>query len=537
MTDHSSQANGFDLPQFWRWLDDLEEGVLDETQCAALAAMLEQSPAARRAYLEYFQQSAVLRMEAAKLRERGLLPFVGLAVQTQQAVRRSLLAAAALVALGAIIAALVVVTRAPVRLTAAVTADTRWSIDGVDQGTDDRTVSVVEGGTVKMRSGTLRLELESGDLMVVQGPAEVSFPSVHRPQLRHGWLWIDAQGSAGPFQIETPTLTVRDIGTRFGVRVTDDGGVETHLVSGRIEVLAGNTGKRVAELKEAGSSRAFSAHGGIEEILPAVDPFPALPKLLERPASYRTTVLGQSPVGYWMLDAAQGDQLTNQIHGSSTGMLGRGVRSGEPGMGQAGGFAGFTTADRSLYLDGSLDYAVVYALDGLHGVKRREGAVSFWIRRPANVPGRDEMLWLAGLSDEGMLWPNKAILHTVLTASGHVVFEIENQGDNVFLSSSRNIADGRWHHVVASWGPKSVDLFIDGSLAATDSKPRVMGEGSLRGRYVRFGKPSNDQFEKFHSYTGWVNELALWDRPLSPAEVDVQFQSAKESLQKSPASK
>lgn len=262
------------------------------------------------------------------------------------------------------------------------------------------------------------------------------------------------------------------------------------------------------------------------EIPPAVDPFPTLPKLLAQPASYRTTVLGQSPVGYWPLDAARGDELRNHVHGSSTGLLSSGVRSGEPGMGQAGGFAGFVAANRSLYLNGSLDYAVIHGLDGLHGVNRREGAVSFWIRRPASVAGRDEMLWLTGLGDEGWLLPNKAVLHVALTASGHVVFEIENEDDDVYLSSSSNIADGRWHQVVASWGPKSVDLFIDGRLAAQDRASRVLAEGNFRGRHVRFGKPSFEQFERFNSFTGWVDEIALWDRPLSPAEVEIQFRSA-----------
>lgn len=72
MNEPSAQANDIDLLEFWRWLDDLEEGILDEEKCAALTTMLEQSPNARRAYLEYFQQSAVLRNEAAMLQERGL---------------------------------------------------------------------------------------------------------------------------------------------------------------------------------------------------------------------------------------------------------------------------------------------------------------------------------------------------------------------------------------------------------------------------------------------------------------------------------
>jgi len=555
MKEQPSHANGFDLPEFWRLLEDLEEGLLDEKQGAGLAALLEQSPAARRAYLEYFQQSAVLRMEAVQWQERDCLPPTVLAMPTRRPQHRLLLAAAALVALSAIMAALVVrapdrnakthhASRghaqavAPAHLAATAAAETRWSIDGVDQGTDDRTVSVIEGSTVKVLSGTLSLRLASGALLVLQGPADVSFPTVHRPQLRHGWLWIDAEGSALPFQIETPSVLVRDLGTRFGVRVTDDGGVETHLVSGRIEVLSGNSGKQLAHLGKAGTARAFSTEGRMEERPSAVDPFSALPKLLGQSAGYRTTVLGQSPVGYWPLDDAPGDSLANEIPGSSIGRLDMDVRIGEPGMGRSGGFSGFAAEGHSLYLDGSVSRPVIYHIDGLHGVNRREGAVSFWIRRPTGLPERDEMLWLAGPGDENTLMPPyQAILHTALTASGHVVFAIENEDADVSLASSRTIADGRWHQVVASWGSKSVDLFIDGRLAATDNEPRVLGEANFRGRHVRFGKPTPDQFASFHSYTGWVDEIALWDRPLTAAEVDIQFRSAVGSVPTRPAGK
>lgn len=102
MSGQSDDHLRLDLQELWRLLDDLEEGVADPTRCDELGSLLELSPAARRAYLEYFQQSAVLRIEAAKLRERGLLPLVGEAQQTRRALQRSILAAAALVAFAAV---------------------------------------------------------------------------------------------------------------------------------------------------------------------------------------------------------------------------------------------------------------------------------------------------------------------------------------------------------------------------------------------------------------------------------------------------
>lgn len=527
MNRFSEDDDPLDVPDLWRALEELEESRLKPSQCEELATLLERSPAARRAYLEYFQQSAVLRMEAAKLHEQGLLPVVDSALQTRRSFQVSVFAAAAVVALVAAVAAMIAVTRPkPARLAAVVAPETRWSIDGVAQNSGKESVSVVEGSTVKVLSGTVRLRLESGGLLVLQGPADVAFPTLHRPQLRQGWLWVDAAGSDKPFLIEAAGLRVRDIGTRFGVRVPMEGAVEVHLVGGRVEVLGSKSGEVLGDLKEGGRAFAFTTKGEEEELPLTTDPFPDLPSLLKRPANYRTTVLGQTPAGYWPLDEPKDGVLFNQIRESSSGFLGQAVRGGEPGPGREDGFPGFPGANRSLYLDGSPEQSVVAGIDGLHGVSRKEGAVSFWIRRSPGETARDEILWLAGFGQNENWLPTRAILQTYLTASGRLVFEIENGDADVYLSSSRNIVDERWHQVVASWGPSSVDLYIDGRLAARDNEPRTLEEANLRGRFVRFGKPSWDLRHDFGAFTGWVDEIALWDRPLSATEVDCQYQSA-----------
>jgi hypothetical protein len=527
VSDFLETDGRLDLPELWRLLEDLEEGAPDPARCDELTALLNRSPAARRAYLEYFQQSAVLRLEAAKLHERGLLPVAGSADQTRRIFQRSMLAAAALVALAAVVAALVVVARPdPARLAAAVAPQTRWSIDGVPQASADDPVGVAEGAVIEVLSGTVRLELETGELMVIQGPAELAFPGLRHPQLRRGWLWIDAGKSDEPFRVAASGLRIRDIGTRFGVRASANGRVEVHLVSGRVEVRDPKRGTLLGDLEGAGKAFEFTNAGKVAELPLAADPFPDLPGLLARPADYRSTVLGQSPVGYWPLDEADRGPLANEVRGSSVGVLGEKVRAGRSGVGPADGFRGFPEGNRALLVEGSAARSAVVGLDGLHGVQRREGAVSFWIHPEAGRPPRAEVLWLAGFGDGKMIVPSEAILHTRLTVEGRVIFEIENGDADVRLSSSRSIADGGWHHVVASWGASSIDLYVDGRLVGRDSGPRTLGKAHLRGRFVRFGKPSVDQHPRFSSYTGRVDEIALWDRPLTPAEVAAQHRAA-----------
>ena len=68
-----------------------------------------------------------------------------------------------------------------------------------------------------------------------------------------------------------------------------------------------------------------------------------------------------------------------------------------------------------------------------------------------------------------------------------------------------------------------------GKLQGSNSKFRVGGrDPDFSGRYVRFGKPSSQMGERrVQPFTGWVDEIALWNRPLTHAEVHHQYQSAR----------
>lgn len=523
----SRTGGRIDVPELWRLLEKLEDSSLGPAEGVKLAALLADSPAARREYLEYFQQTAVLRMEAAKLREMGLLPTMDWALPRSWSFQRSILAAAALVLFMGVIAALIAVSRPkPSRLAATVSADTRWSVDGGARAAGGTPLAVEEGSTVRVTSGTVRLETESGDLLVIQGPAEVAFPNTLRPQLRRGWLWIDAEKSEEPFQVETGALIIRDIGTRFGVRASGDGSIEVHLASGKIEAIDSLSGKRLGAMTEAHKAHEFSAAGRGDEIPMAPDPFPTLPELLRQTSNYRTTVLGQAPVGFWSLDAPTVFPLTNIIPGSPPGMIGQDVRGGEPGPAPKDGFHGFSESNRSFFMGYDYQRSLLHGIHGRHGVRQREGAVSFWIRREPGTMAKDEILWLAGYGDDASIIPLRAAIHTRLETSGRVRFEVKNGDRNIRLRSPQNIADGRWHHLAASWGPSSVDLYIDGVLAERRSLPSEPAETILSGRHVRFGKPSEDQIKTSKPYRGWVDSIALWDRPLTETEVSCQYGAA-----------
>jgi ferric-dicitrate binding protein FerR (iron transport regulator) len=219
-------------------LQELEAGTLDPFWRNELMALVNRSPAAQRAYLEYFEVSAMLGAEAATYAEQGNLPKIIRFVPPAHIFRRSLLAAA-LLTLGAVVAALIHVARPEVpELALAAAADTLWSVQGEVKDVGANRAMVREGSTVLVDSGTMELHLESGASMVMQGPAQVSFPKLTQPVLRKGWLWIDSGTSHESFEVRTPDLRIRNQGTRFGVRAPAEGPAELHLIKGELEAIS-----------------------------------------------------------------------------------------------------------------------------------------------------------------------------------------------------------------------------------------------------------------------------------------------------------
>lgn len=763
MNGIESRDGTIDTGALWQLLQELEAGAIGLEQRDELMALIERSPAAQRAYLDYFEMAAILEAEATTHAEQGKLPVVGQARLPIRIFRRSVLAAAAVLILAAIVAALVMVKPPePGHLTAAATADTKWMVDGEVQDPAVGEWTVAAGSTVQVWSGTVKLRLESGAAMVMQGPAQASFPELDKPVLKNGWLWIDSGDSDDPLEIDTPELLVRDIGTRFGVRVPEEGPAEVHLLEGAVEVFARSTGQKIATLKPEERGFAMTASGEMAGLVLARDPFPDLSDLLAAPANYPTTVRSQNPAGYWRMEDTTPGSLANEVPEGRVGHRPATVTMDEPGPGPGGGFHGFgeenhaarlpgasaraplalsttpihtgvlfrdefkgagslhgTTPDvatgnvkwlaasspsnfaangafsgggsgssrggsatlafapvdgviytldaslrgvtgnedwialgfahgqsaagnsSSRFIDGSvagrawmllkgtasgiptangsdenkaflgttgsnggiadgvafstftagshpdMDLRIVldttggpgtwtatwYAMrpaesrytmvrgaspllnesitavgfavagGGISGaiesfslladrkpsaapfprpvgeavrVSRKEGAVSFWIRRETSGKPR-EILWAAGerKADDA--------IHAHLTADGRAGFFMENGRYDVMISSEKIVTDGQWHHLAASWNPSAVDLYVDGKRVARDTEFRGMQQGILP--EVRFG--SGAAGSGAAPFSGWVDEIALWDRALTPAEVVHQFRSAR----------
>lgn len=353
MNEFETREGMLDISSLEIVLQELESGTLEAAKRDELMVLIARSPAAQRVYLGYFEVSAMLIAEAATHFEQGDLPLTAGFDPPSRLIHRSMLLAAALVILSALVVALIKIAKPEVKeLSLIAAADTRWSVSGGAQKIDGQRASVREGSTVRVDSGTVEMRLESGSMMVLQGPAQVSFPELTRPVVRSGWFWLDTGTSGEKFEIGTPDLRIRNLGTRFGVRVPMEGSAEVHLVKGKLEVSSESTPEDILKIIPDESGLAIPSQGEPTPVAFARDPFPEITGLVSAPANYSTTVRGQSPAAYWRLESAPNGILHNDLEGQPAGRAGQNASVGASGPRLSDGFGGFDQANHAARLSG-----------------------------------------------------------------------------------------------------------------------------------------------------------------------------------------
>ncbi len=110
-------------------------------------------------------------------------------------------------------------------------------------GGDEATAPIVnsrlrQGQLLELKSGLAEIRFDSGVSVVLEGPAELILDDENACSLRLGRLVGRVPDEAVGFTVDTPSATVVDLGTEFGVAVTDSGDAETWVFHGAVELIA-----------------------------------------------------------------------------------------------------------------------------------------------------------------------------------------------------------------------------------------------------------------------------------------------------------
>lgn len=94
----------------------------------------------------------------------------------------------------------------------------------------------LKSGPLELSEGLLEVVLFNNVTVLLQGPAGIHLKSLGHMVLNHGQFTAEVPEGAEGFTVSTPQGKIIDLGTQFGVSVTNEGNVETHVFSGEVEV-------------------------------------------------------------------------------------------------------------------------------------------------------------------------------------------------------------------------------------------------------------------------------------------------------------
>jgi hypothetical protein len=508
----------------------LVDGTIEDSEFEALEEVLKNDEAARVFYRQSMETEILLtELISQSMPQRMAAEIVSWPVIKKRTSRfpNSFFAIAAVLLAIAIATPLLLPLLSAPSMVANSTSGTEWLVNGDNNKSKSSGTEIKEGSIIEVVTGSINLRLPSGVEMVMNGPAKASFASLHKPILQKGSLWVNSNTSLEPVEIRTPGLLVRDIGTRFGVRIRPDGNTEVHMAEGLVEVESAVSNKTLATLKPSGNGVMISMNGELTTVPLENDPFAEPSKSEHGFDDYSYTIRNQVPAGYWRLNINNSavKVMENEIHADMPAKHYLHSFPAEPGPNRMNGFLGLKKANQSMRFKSGKNATGLFDLNIPDGVSKNSGALSFWVRKS---PGskHEETLWALTAKPEDKSKRIKSyIILSQINQSGNLVTSLKTGGLNSSVLSSVSIADDKWHHVAYIWDGGLVEHFIDGrSMGGISSG--VKGSSADRAYQIRLAVTGTDHDSTSKPFDGWLDEVAIWDRELSAEEIRAQYDAA-----------
>jgi ferric-dicitrate binding protein FerR (iron transport regulator) len=135
-----------------------------------------------------------------------------------------------------------------------------------DDGSTYSTGESVEPGPLLVSRGLMRLDFSNGARVTIEGPAELEVINEMRVVLHRGLITATIPKSAVGFVIDTSAAHVVDLGTSFGVSVSEEGLTEVCVFDGKVEVSSPEANRADAAPQLVREGQAIRASEGSKTI-------------------------------------------------------------------------------------------------------------------------------------------------------------------------------------------------------------------------------------------------------------------------------
>lgn len=382
----------------------------------------------------------------------------------------------------------------------------------------------LQSGRLNLLSGQAEVTFGSGARVLLEGPAVFDVEQMNRGFLKRGQLSAEVPGPASGFVINTPLMNVVDLGTRFGLRVKNNGESELHVMQGVVEVsrtrgrsvpLVLTDGLAVMADRRPQSRLQPVVYAGHDFVLP----------------EQQVSVLATARFLHYGFDESGGADIDDTGVGVVGGPFDASLLTG-------GDAPSHTSPKRTA---GVVGRGLVFELgDRVQGngpslLTGGAWSMMLWMKVPPKVEanekqefvtwGEERSFWRMRWNDEAGVGVEGAL--RVDYGSGYAV-------------GATDLRDGRWHHLalvfIGADGGESaavgenddlsnrdsadvashVRLYVDGKLEALSggrSEPVLSRAGDSVSQFSSFSLGGNGVFE------GWLDEFYLFEEAASSASV------------------
>ncbi len=120
--------------------------------------------------------------------------------------------------------------------------------------------------------GIAQITLEQGAIVTIESPAKFKLEGINSLFLDSGNLTAKVSRYATGFTVHTPSCSVVDLGTEFGVSVEGNGSSRVHMFTGKANILAGAVGSEIeSETIVAEQARSVKAGTSVIQTIPWED--------------------------------------------------------------------------------------------------------------------------------------------------------------------------------------------------------------------------------------------------------------------------
>lgn len=391
-------------------------------------------------------------------------------------------------------------------------------------------------GVLTVAKGMLHLEFVKGAQVTIQGPAEVHLLSADTATLISGNAWARCPEAARGFVLNAPDAAVVDLGTEFSLAVDDRGESEVHVIEGEVEVsLLGDDGNtlRNERLLESNTLRIAVEENRFETVQEPSVKVPVIEKKSPAPMivtpQYVQEIKAGRPLIYWRFESAVNGVILNEVGSEYPAVIHDGIvppTQGKPEVGQVpsgpsdplvvveDGVARFTSGNFGRWV--GTDTAVPLLNNSPYSVE-------FWVK--ANML---QTATLVSVIPEGELWENYHLNVIELcgqTSLVHVPGSFRflhrhppNARGGLNLFSDGGFTPMQWHHLVATTGPDSLRLYLNGKLVRTLKQPESIDSVPYQ---ICLGQLKPHSLER--QLVGSIDEFAVYQRELSAEEVSRHY--------------